>query len=153
MKRTPSTATTAWGCTDAIVLGGRWVALKAEDKVLYHAAAVTACNYLVTLVKLATDLWHTFGIPPDQATQALLPLVRGTIRNIDTVGLPQCLTGPVARGDTGTIRKHLEALEQRAPAILPAYRELGLQTIPIALAKGRINKQQAAELQALLQPD
>ena len=137
----------------ATALEGNWVELKAGDKVLYHAAAVIACNYLVTLVKLATDLWQTFNIPPDQATQALLPLIRGTIHNIDTVGIPQCLTGPVARGDTGTIRKHLEALEQRAPAILLAYRELGLQTIPIALDKGRIDKQKAKELQALLQPD
>ncbi|MFC2008115.1 Rossmann-like and DUF2520 domain-containing protein [Chloroflexota bacterium] len=131
-------------------LDGHWVELKADDKVVYHAAAVIACNYLVTLVKLATDLWQTFNIPPDQATQALLPLIRGTIRNIDNVGIPQCLTGPIARGDTGTINKHLEALQQRAPTILPAYRELGLQTIPIALAKGKIDKHKAEELQAIL---
>ncbi len=131
-------------------LDGHWVELKAGDKVLYHAAAVIACNYLVTLVKLAGDLWQTFSVPPDQATQALLPLIRGTVHNIDAVGIPQCLTGPVARGDTGTIRKHLEALEQRVPAILPAYCELGLQTIPIALAKGRIDKHKAEELQAIL---
>lgn len=135
-------------------LDGDWVELKAEDKVLYHAAAVIACNYLVTLVKLSTDLWQTFSIPSDQATRALLPLIRGTVHNISTVGIPQCLTGPIARGDTGTIRKHLEALAQRAPAIVSAYRELGLQTIPIALAKGRIDKQKAEELETLLKhPD
>jgi predicted short-subunit dehydrogenase-like oxidoreductase (DUF2520 family) len=134
----------------ATSLDGDWVELKAGDKVLYHAAAVIACNYLVTLVKLATDLWQTFSIPSDQATRALLPLIRGTVHNIDTVGLPQCLTGPIARGDTGTIQKHLAALEQRAPAIASAYRELGLQTIPIALAKGRIDEEKAKELEALL---
>ncbi len=138
----------------ATILDGHWVELKAGDKVLYHAAAVIACNYLVTLVKLATGLWQTFNIPSDQATQALLPLIRGTIHNIDTVGIPQCLTGPIARGDTGTIRKHLDALQQRAPTILSTYRELGLQTIPIALAKGKIDKHKAEELQAILkQPD
>ncbi|MFC1893536.1 Rossmann-like and DUF2520 domain-containing protein [Chloroflexota bacterium] len=134
----------------AAALDGHWVELKAGDKVLYHAAAVIACNYLVTLVKLASDLWQTFSVPPDQAIQALLPLIRGTVHNIDAVGIPQCLTGPIARGDTGTIRKHLEALEQRAPSVLPAYCELGLQTIPIALAKGRIDKDKARELQAIL---
>jgi predicted short-subunit dehydrogenase-like oxidoreductase (DUF2520 family) len=134
-------------------LDGNWVELKAGDKVLYHAAAVIACNYLVTLVKLATDLWQTFNIPPPQATQALLPLIRGTVHNISTVGIPHCLTGPIARGDTGTIKKHLEALQQRAPAILSTYRELGLQTIPIALAKGRIDKQKAEELKAIIRPD
>ena len=45
-------------------LGGNWVVLKASDKVLYHASAVIACNYLVTLVKLAGDLWQSFGVPP-----------------------------------------------------------------------------------------
>jgi predicted short-subunit dehydrogenase-like oxidoreductase (DUF2520 family) len=134
----------------ATSLDGDWVELKAGDKVLYHAAAVIACNYLVTLVKLATGLWQTFSIPSDQATRALLPLIRGTVHNIDTVGLPQCLTGPIARGDTGTIQKHLAALEQRAPAIASAYRELGRQTIPIALAKGRIDEEKAKELEALL---
>jgi predicted short-subunit dehydrogenase-like oxidoreductase (DUF2520 family) len=119
--------------------------------VLYHAAAVFACNYMVTLVKLATDLWQTFNIPPQKATQALLPLLKGTIHNIETVGIPQCLTGPIARGDTGTIRKHLDALNHKAPQLVATYRELGLQTIPIAVAKGRINNSQAQELEAILE--
>lgn len=134
----------------ATILNGHWIELKSKDKVVYHAAAVIACNYLVTLVKLATDLWQTFNIPTQQASQALLPLLRGTINNIDKVGIPQCLTGPIARGDAGTIRKHINALEKVAPAVLPTYLELGRQTIPIALAKGRINEQQAEELQAIL---
>jgi len=134
----------------ATALDGHWIELKGSDKVVYHAAAVIACNYVVTLVKLATDLWQTFSIPPQQATQALLPLLRGTISNIETVGIPQCLTGPIARGDSGTIKKHLSALEVVAPTVLSTYRELGLQTIPIALAKGRINEQQAEELKAIL---
>ncbi len=135
----------------AIALGGRWVELDAADKVLYHASAVMASNYLVTLVKLATDLWQSFGISSQEATQALLPLLRGTISNIETIGLPNCLTGPIARGDNGTVRKHLDALEKTAPDLLSAYRELGRQTIPIALAKGRINELQAQELEVILQ--
>jgi predicted short-subunit dehydrogenase-like oxidoreductase (DUF2520 family) len=138
----------------ATALDGHWVELKASDKVLYHAAAVIACNYLVTLVKLATDLWQTFGVPPPQATKALLPLLRGTLHNIETIGIPQCLTGPIARGDIGTINKHLDALKATAPNLLSTYRELGRQTIPIALAKGRINESRAHELMAILkQPD
>jgi len=134
----------------ANALDGQWIELKASDKVVYHAAAVVACNYLVTLLKLATDLWQTFNIPQERATQALLPLVRGTIHNIETVGIPQCLTGPIARGDTGTIKKHIDALQKEAPGVLSTYRELGIQTIPIALAKGKINQQQAEELQKIL---
>ena len=133
-----------------VALDGHWIELKASDKVIYHAAAVMACNYVVTLVKLAADLWQTFSISPQQATQALLPLLRGTISNIEAIGIPQCLTGPIARGDSGTIKKHLSALEKIAPAVLSTYQELGLQTIPIALAKGRISEQQARELQVIL---
>ncbi len=131
-------------------LDGTWIELKASNKVIYHAAAVIACNYLVTLVKLATDLWQTFNVPTNQATKALMPLLQGTLNNIDNVGIPQCLTGPIARGDTGTIKKHLNALKKAAPAVLSTYRELGLQTIPVALAKGRINQSQAEELQSIL---
>jgi predicted short-subunit dehydrogenase-like oxidoreductase (DUF2520 family) len=132
------------------LLNGNWVELKPGDKVLYHAAAVFACNYLVTLVKLAQDLWLDFGVSSKEATRALLPLLRGTINNIDNIGLPNCLTGPVARGDLGTIERHLSALEVRSPSLLTTYKELGLQTIPIALAKGKVNEQKAEEMKVLL---
>jgi predicted short-subunit dehydrogenase-like oxidoreductase (DUF2520 family) len=131
-------------------LEGAFINLSAGDKVLYHAAAVVACNYLVTLVKLATDLWQSFGVSSQQATLALLPLLRGTLNNIDNIGIPDCLTGPIARGDSGTIKKHISALERSAPGILSTYRELGLQTIPIALAKGKIDNEKGNELQTLL---
>jgi predicted short-subunit dehydrogenase-like oxidoreductase (DUF2520 family) len=132
------------------LLNGNWVELKPGDKVLYHAAAVFACNYLVTLVKLALDLWQDFGVSSKEATRALLPLLEGTINNIDNIGLPHCLTGPVARGDLGTIERHLSALEAKSPSLLTTYKELGLQTIPIALAKGKVNERKAEEMKALL---
>lgn len=134
----------------AAALGGNWIELKAADKRAYHAAAVFACNYLVTLVKMSTDLWKTFNESSEPAIKALLPLIRGTLHNIETVGIPQCLTGPIARGDTGTIIKHLETLREQAPALLSPYRELGKQTIPIALAKGRIDTTQAGEMEKIL---
>ena len=134
----------------ARALEGAPVLLGPGDKVLYHTAAVLACNYLVALMNIATDLWQLFGVPTEQATQALLPLVRGTVNNLANVGLPNCLTGPIARGDLGTIRKHLEALEARAPHLVSVYRELGRHTIPVALGKGKIDQQRAEELRKLL---
>jgi predicted short-subunit dehydrogenase-like oxidoreductase (DUF2520 family) len=131
------------------LLDGSWVELKPGDKVLYHAAAVFACNYLVTLVQLALDLWKDFGVSSEEATRALLPLLRGTLNNIDNIGLPHCLTGPVARGDSGTIERHLRVLGARNPCLLNAYRELGLQTIPIALAKGKVNQRKTDEMRML----
>jgi predicted short-subunit dehydrogenase-like oxidoreductase (DUF2520 family) len=134
----------------AALLDGRWVELKPGHKVLYHTAAVFTCNYVVTLVKLALDLWRDLGVSPQEATRALLPLLEGTINNIGNIGLPACLTGPVARGDLGTLESHLRALGASNPALLATYKELGLQTIPIAVAKGKVDGQRAEEMRALL---
>lgn len=137
----------------AAILNGRWVELKLGDKVLYHAAAVFVSNYLVTLVKLALDLWQGFGVPPKEATESLLPLLKGTVNNIENIGLPGCLTGPIARGDLGTIVKHLDALKSKNPSLFSTYKDLGLQTISIALAKGKIDTDRAEELKALLRSE
>ncbi|MBI4495933.1 MAG: DUF2520 domain-containing protein [Deltaproteobacteria bacterium] len=131
----------------AEALQGRWIVLRAGDKVLYHTGAVLASNYVVTLIKMATDLWGHFGVPPVEAARELLPLLRGTVRNIEAVGLPDCLTGPIARGDIGTLRRHLQGLQGKAPSLVRAYGELGLQTIPIALAKGKIDSGRAKEME------
>jgi predicted short-subunit dehydrogenase-like oxidoreductase (DUF2520 family) len=134
----------------ATALNGDWVYLTAEDKALYHAAACIACNYFYTLVKIATDLWQNFGKSTAEATKAYMPLLQGSLNNIANVGLPGALTGPIARGDTATIRKHLAALEKYAPDLLPLYKELGIWTIPIGIAKGTLSQSKAEELRALL---
>ena len=131
-------------------LNGYSIELKASDKVLYHASAVVACNYFVTLVKLSTDLWQTFGVSRKDAVRALMPLLKGTLNNIENVGIPNCLTGPIARGDAGTVRKHLAALDKSAPAVAKIYRQLGLETVPIALDKGKIDQTTASQLEDLL---
>lgn len=134
----------------AVALEGRWIKLESGDKAAYHTAAVMSCNYLVTLVKLATDLWDSFGIPREQAIKALLPLLKGTINNIENLSIPNALTGPIARGDVGTVQIHLNTLKETAPALIPAYCEMGLQTIPVAQAKGKISERQVKELEDIL---
>lgn len=130
--------------------GGHCVVLNPEDKVLYHAAAVFASNYVVTMAWLASDLLRTAGISEVEATAALASLMRGTVNNVERLGFPGCLTGPIARGDVGTVAKHIAELERRAPGVLPAYRELARQTVPVALAKGGIDKEKARVLVDLL---
>ncbi len=134
----------------ARALDGDWVYLTSEDKALYHAAACIACNYFYTLVKIATDLWQNFGKTTEEATKAYIPLLQGSVNNIASVGFPGCLTGPIARGDVATIKRHLAALEKHAPDILPLYKELGRQTIPIGIAKGTLSEDKAKELRSLL---
>lgn len=131
-------------------MGGKALVLKKEDKPLYHAAAVIACNYMVALTKLATDLWATFGVGDKEATAALMPLMKGTLANIESTGLPGCLTGPIARGDIGTVRKHLASLHERAPGAEAAYRVLGQVTLTIAEAKRQIDNDKIKSMAKLL---
>ncbi len=137
----------------ATAMKGTVITLKPGDKVLYHAAAVTLSNYLVTLMKTAAELWQSFGIPQDEAVKALLPLLKGTVNNIERVGIPDCLTGPIARGDVRTVEKHINALRREHPELLEIYRVLGLKTLPIALTKGHIGLETAEEIRELLQSD
>jgi predicted short-subunit dehydrogenase-like oxidoreductase (DUF2520 family) len=83
-------------------------------RTLYHAGAVIASNYVVTLYRAASRLFIQAGAPPD----ALVPLMRRTIEN----GFE--LTGPIARGDWATVDAHLEALHDEAPEIEQIYRAL-----------------------------
>lgn len=131
-------------------LGGRWVELRAEDRVLYHVSGVLASNYLVTLLALAADLWEEFGIERKEGLEALLPLVRGTLHNVEENGIPASLTGPIARGDVGTIEKHLRELAERRPDLVDFYRDLALRTVPIAEEKGRLSAEGADRLRDLL---
>ena len=135
------------------LLKGNAIVLKAGDKALYHAAAVFTSNYTVTLLGIAAKLWESFGIPQEEAVPALLPLLRGTVDNIESIGLPNCLTGPIARGDLDTIRKHLEDIDAKCPSLLSAYKEMGRQTIPIAVASGSIDEERARMLRGILDND
>jgi predicted short-subunit dehydrogenase-like oxidoreductase (DUF2520 family) len=131
-------------------LGGVAVELESEDRPLYHASAVLASNYVVTLTKLATDLWASFGQEKSVALQALLPLLRGTVANLEATGLPNALTGPIERGDVAIVERHMKALTDLAPGVVGVYRELGSQTITIALEKGSIDEAGARLLRGAL---
>lgn len=127
-------------------LRGKSFTISAEDKPLYHAAACIASNYLVTLMHFATGLYARFGLGPQEAFEALYPLVRGTVANISQVGPSEALTGPVARGDGTTIAGHMEALGQQNSQWYELYNLLGQYTVNVAREKGSINDEQAREL-------
>jgi predicted short-subunit dehydrogenase-like oxidoreductase (DUF2520 family) len=127
-------------------LHGTWFVLQSEDKALYHLGAVLACNYVVSLAGAAVELWQHLGVPEEQARQGLLALLKGTVRNLEQIGLPGALTGPISRGDVATVEKHLQELESRAPDLLTAYRELGRLTIPLGLAKGTLKPEAAQQM-------
>lgn len=134
-------------------LGGIPFFVADADKPLYHAAACMASNYLVTLINLVEEMYRYLGMEGDEAIRSFWPLVKGTLRNIEGRGIAKSLTGPIARGDIGTIRGHLEILEERMPHILRLYRELGLFTVDIALTNNSLSEERAGEIQSLLKGD
>ncbi|EYE88850.1 hypothetical protein Q428_05570 [Fervidicella metallireducens AeB] len=115
----------------------------------YHAAAVFASNYVVCLAKIAKELLAECGIPEVYAEKALYPLMSGAIENIKKEGIEAALTGPIIRGDVGTVEKHKENLEEYNEI----YSSLGKIAVSIALNRGKINDTQAEILLKVLGGD
>jgi predicted short-subunit dehydrogenase-like oxidoreductase (DUF2520 family) len=134
-------------------IDGRPVPLDSASKSLYHAAACAASNYLVTIVDYAVNLMIRAGVPNDVALPALLPLIQGTVRNLETVGLPDALTGPISRGDIGTLKNHLVALRQAPGDLVRLYAALARKTVEVALRKGKIERAQADRILDLFKGD
>jgi predicted short-subunit dehydrogenase-like oxidoreductase (DUF2520 family) len=107
-----------WAVWLARTLGLEPFPLRDDARTLYHAGAVIASNYLVTLYRASAGLFEDAGAPPE----ALVPLMRRTIEN----GFE--LTGPIARGDWDTVTAHLAALHEQRPELEPVYRVLAEAT-------------------------
>ncbi|MDJ0521022.1 MAG: DUF2520 domain-containing protein [Planctomycetota bacterium] len=131
-------------------LGGKPITIDVGDKALYHAAASVASNFFVTLVDFAVTLLGKTGVGRDVALQALVPLMQGTLSNLESVGLPNALTGPIARGDVGTVRRHLRALQMLPSELGKLYRHLARKTIEVARRKGSLDKTGGEQLLDLL---
>lgn len=138
------------GFAIARLLRARPFLLADHHRALYHAAASLACNYLVTLQHLATDMFVRSGLPPDDALSMFLPLVRATLDNIELYGTTQALTGPLSRGDIDTIRSHLAAISRDATEIDAVYRTLGLATLAIVRERKEVDTSTREELAGLL---
>jgi len=134
----------------ATALGATPLTIQTAAKTLYHAAAVVASNYLVTLLSLAFRLLDEAGISGPAAYNALQPLIHGTLANIQSIGIPQALTGPIARGDVETIKQHLVEIGSKTPQLTDLFKTLSFHTIDIALAKGTLAEVDAIALRSLL---
>lgn len=112
----------------AEALGMRATRVKPEDRVAYHAAGAIAANFLVALEACAERLAATTGITRAQ----LAPLVLATAEQWARLGPEAALTGPIARGDEGTIARHRAAIAERTPELLPVWTELAEVTRAVA---------------------
>ncbi len=133
---------------EALVLemGGEPVWVEEEDRPLYHAALTHGADHLVTLVAQSMQLLEDAGV--DQAGRVLTPLLTSALDNALRTG-DQALTGPVVRGDAGTVAEHLAELAA-APQIRSCYRVLARATLQRALRNARLRPAEAEPLRAVL---
>jgi predicted short-subunit dehydrogenase-like oxidoreductase (DUF2520 family) len=118
-------------------IGAQLVAIKSDEKVLYHAAAVFASNYLVTLLDTAVQTYGQAGIPEDIALKMMASLVRETTENVLEIGPQQALTGPIARGDINAVLNQYRAVKSWNRPYGLLYKKLGSLTARLASrAKG-----------------
>lgn len=137
----------------AKALGCHPIRLPQGARALYHASGSFASSFLVLLLNYALDLWSAFGVPREEALRALLPLMKGTVAAIEANGPVRSLAGPIARGDVGTVERHIAALRSHAPDLLATYLDLARRSLPISAAKGGASNAKLAALEALLAPE
>jgi predicted short-subunit dehydrogenase-like oxidoreductase (DUF2520 family) len=131
----------------AAQLGMRAVRLQAGAKPLYHAAATIVANYSVALAGVAERLARAAGVEADAAGRLYAPLLAGAAENLRSARPADALTGPLRRGDVGTVRRHLAALP---PEVRALYSLLGLEALQLARDAG-LEPSTADTLQRMLE--
>lgn len=131
----------------AVALGMTPVRIPSAAKPSAHAGAVMVGNYVVTLLAAAEQVALASGIEPAAAARMYLPLAGSAVENASVLGVVRALTGPIARGDHGTVRAHLAALNGEAREL---YIRLGLETLALAERQG-LPLARAAEVRRALE--
>lgn len=132
------------------LLDGQVLTIKPLAKPLYHAAAVVASNYIVTLIDAALLMMVKAGVSEGQGRKALEPLVLSSVQNALKRGTVEALTGPIERGDGQTVAAHLTALKALPKSVQGLYRALGQHTVQLSRKRGLSNVQ-ATQLEELLE--
>lgn len=106
-----------------------WGYVPAAARPAYHAAAVLVSNYTVALAHAGVELWQAIGNSEAEARTALLPLLQGTVHNLERLRPTDALTGPAARGDWATVQGNLTAIRDAAPRHAFTYAAMALAMI------------------------
>ena len=126
-------------------------ALPEGGKTAYHAAAMMAAGGLVGLLDAIASVGKLAGLDERTAIAVYAPLARQALANAERLGIDGALTGPLLRGDVGTVESHLPVLEEQAPDAVPLYVEVARRAEPaIARRRGELGDEQAAQIAALL---
>ncbi len=144
----------------AEAIGASPVRLAPGSKAAYHAAAVLAAGGFVALLDAIAELGRVAGLDESGSLAIYGPLIEGTLGNARTLGIRAALTGPITRGDVGTLRTHIETLRAHAPGVLDLYVAAARREIDLAEARGvlappdstNMRDTLASALQALPEP-
>jgi len=134
----------------AEAVGARPVRLAPGSKTAYHAAAVLAAGGFVALLDAIAELGRVAGLDEQGALAIYGPLIEGTLGNARALGIRQALTGPITRGDAGTLRSHLATLVAHAPDVVDLYRAAAEREIVLAVGRGALTPAGAETLRASL---
>lgn len=139
----------AWSVGEALAveMGAEPVRVPEAARPLYHAALAHGANHLITLIADCADLLRGTGI--EHSERLLGPLLSAALDNVLRHG-DRALTGPVARGDSGTLRRHLDVLADVAPEVLPSYAALAKRTAARAADAGLLGSASAHEVSKAL---
>lgn len=118
-------------------IGARLVRIDPAAKTVYHAAAVFASNYLVTVLDAALRAYEAAGVPPQVARELARPLATEALANVFRLGPEAALSGPVARGDMATVARQQQAVTQWDAATGRLYQALVPPTVDLARRKRR----------------
>lgn len=136
--------------TEFRALGAHIMMINAEQKLLYHAATVMACNYQVCLIEIALKTFQSIGIDEVNALNLLQPLVNGLCARIFTSGTTQALTGPIVRGDSNLVKAEIQALKNFSPDIADVYQLLGKFALDITKNQSRLPDEVLKQLSDVL---
>jgi predicted short-subunit dehydrogenase-like oxidoreductase (DUF2520 family) len=134
----------------AEAIGAQPVRLARGSKAAYHAAAVLAAGGFVALLDAIAELGRVAGLDEAGSLAIYGPLIEQTLGNARTLGIRAALTGPITRGDAGTLRSHLATLQAHAPGVLPLYRAAAEREITLAEARGALTPEAAGQLRTSL---
>jgi len=134
----------------AEAIGARPVRLAPGTKSAYHAAAVLAAGGFIALLDAIAELGRVAGLDEAGSLAIYGPLIEGTLGNARALGIRLALTGPMTRGDIGTLRSHLETLRSHAPGVLELYVAAARREIDLALARGALAPDAAADMRTVL---
>jgi predicted short-subunit dehydrogenase-like oxidoreductase (DUF2520 family) len=131
-------------------IGARPVLLPEGGKAAYHAAAMMAAGGMVGLLDAIARVAALAGLDEKTAVAVYAPLARQAMANSEWLGIDAALTGPLLRGDVGTVRGHLEVLSEHVPDAIPLYVEVARRELAIARRRGDLDAQRAAAIEELL---